>query len=341
MIIQFFKLLTITITHTYYSENCRDFAFIIPADTAQLLRDGKLLAKVVDGRLIILFEADEEGVSLVPIAGKTLRIGLALRNPYFSNFSDLGPDSGALTLLYLNSDTSAALNTEKTILVGNVLSHLLADKARPVLVSLKDSNGLSVRTETITATDSRTSVSYDLTAQQAGSYLISELYPGSSATSTIYHDAELLQHRPFGVIEIKIDNSFYTTTPKPLDPELEIAFEASKDTLKYYVVAKNNTNALFFDKLTIVDVGYNEENRPEVLFDRVSGTALGDDDIPAALLGEIPENILLFKSRDKVSRQETARKKIQLTKNGDVLIRHLPQLAADKVNGDIIIQISK
>jgi hypothetical protein len=341
MKIQFFKLLTIAITHTYYRDNCRDFAFIIPADTAQLLRDGKLLAKVVDGKLIVLFEADEEGVSPVPIAVKTLRIGLALRNPYFSNFSDLGPDAGALTLLYRNSENSAALDTEKTILVGNVFSHLLADKARPVVVSLKDASGLSVRTETITATDSRTSVSYDLTAQRAGSYLISENYPGSSVTSTIYHDAELLQHRPFGVIEIKIDNSFYTTTPKPLAPEFEVAFVACKDTLKYYLVAKNNTNALFFDKLTIEDVGHNEENRPEVEFDRVSGTALGDDDISAELLGEDPENVLLFKSRDKVSRQETPRRKIQLTKNGDVLIRHLPQPTADKVNGYIIIQISK
>jgi hypothetical protein len=42
-----------------------------------------------------------------------------------------------------------------------------------------------------------------------------------------------------------------------------------------------------------------------------------------------------------VPRQEKARKKIQLTLNGDVIIPHLPQPSADKFKSEIIIQISK
>jgi hypothetical protein len=153
-------------------------------------------------------------------------------------------------------------------------------------------------------------------------------------------DPELYGCAPFGVVEVTINEDFYTLTPNPLAPELTIQFAARGDTLKYYLVARNNTSASFFDKVAIADAGFAEEKRPQVLFDRISAASFGSGEIPPALLGEAPGNVLLFRSQGEVLRQETARKKIQLTKNGDVLIKDLPQPAADRINGDIIIQIS-
>jgi hypothetical protein len=51
MITQFKTLFAVTIAHAYYRENCKDVAFIIPTDTAQWLKNGKLLAKELEGAL--------------------------------------------------------------------------------------------------------------------------------------------------------------------------------------------------------------------------------------------------------------------------------------------------
>ena len=51
MTTHFKTLFTVTIAHAYYREQCQDVAFFIPADTSQLLRNGKLLAKESGGKL--------------------------------------------------------------------------------------------------------------------------------------------------------------------------------------------------------------------------------------------------------------------------------------------------
>jgi hypothetical protein len=340
MKIQFFKLLTLTVNHTYYRNNCRDFGFVVPTDTTQLLKNGRMLAKELDGRLIVLFEADETGKPLAPLTGKTLRFALVLRNPYFGNITDIGPNPGAALRLYRNADSPTDLSTDSLRLAGSIFSHQLIHPERPATVTLADPSGVLLHKDDITAKDSRSSVSFDLTGEQAGMYAITETYPADTITNGIYVDPELYGCAPFGVVEVTINEDFYTLTPNPLAPELTIQFAARGDTLKYYLVARNNTSASFFDKVAIADAGFAEEKRPQVLFDRISAASFGSGEIPPALLGEAPGNVLLFRSQGEVLRQETARKKIQLTKNGDVLIKDLPQPAADRINGDIIIQIS-
>ena len=61
-------LCTLAIAHSYYSDGCRDFDFVIPADTTGVFRNGKLIAKVLDGALTVLYEADEGASALAPLA---------------------------------------------------------------------------------------------------------------------------------------------------------------------------------------------------------------------------------------------------------------------------------
>ena len=88
MITQYKRLLSLGIEHPYYSEGCRDFNFIISPDAARLLRRGKCLAKEHDGKLLVLFEANDNGAPLADLSGHRIRIGLKLCNPYFGNFTD-------------------------------------------------------------------------------------------------------------------------------------------------------------------------------------------------------------------------------------------------------------
>ena len=330
MTIQLRILFTVTISHNYYSQGCRDFIFIIPADTAQLLKSGKLIAKVREDKLYVLFEADETDTALFSIPGKTLRIGLKLLNPFFSNFTDLDFDFNSSRPLYKNFSNPDALDAAQAItLVGKVFSHSLADTERPVTVTLKDSKGQVLQTDTITGTNDRLTVSYELTGQVAGTYSVEEFYSENTKTTAYYSDAELQGEGIFGVIEIKIDSTFYTRPP-----EFALSFAAKQETLKYYVVAKNYSKEEF-KKLSVVD------GQSQINFIKVPHDQFTPDDNPYKLLVNSNAQIALFKSQAVVMRQEKALQKIQLQKNGEVLIPHLPQPGVNKANSDMIVQLAK
>jgi hypothetical protein len=240
--------------------------------------------------------------------------------------------------LYRNFTNSGALDAAQAIaLVGQVFSHSLTKTARPVTVMLKDSNGRIWQTDTITAANDRSTVSYDLTGQAAGLYSVEESDSSNTETLNYYSDLELQQQGIFGVIEIAIASDFYSTPP-----EFVIPFAAKQETLKYYLVA-NNYSESDFNQLSVSDAG--ESGRSPIIFTKVLPADFTDNDISPSLLGNGDAKIALFKSQEPVMRQEKARKNIKLQKqnNGgvDELIKHLPQPAADKVNADLVVQLTK
>ncbi len=330
MITQFLSLFTVTVSHTYYSTGCRDFDFVLPADTVKILRDRKLIARVHDGKLYVLFEADETGTARVSASGANIRIGLKLLNSFFTNFTGLGFDINVTTPLYRNSADPAVLGeAEETTLTGRMLSHELTISVRPVTVILKSPAGVVFQTETITTANNRSAVSYDLSGHDAGVYSIEEVYPEDTRTTIYYSDPELQHLGVFGILEVKIGNSFYATAP-----EFEIPFQAKKETLKYYIVTKNYTESEF-NHLSV------EDGEHLVSFDKVPSSSFGAGDISPAMLGGNDVKVVLFKSHTVVARRETARKKIQLKKNGDIILTHLPQPGSDQVDGNVIVRISK
>jgi hypothetical protein len=50
---------------------------------------------------------------------------------------------------------------------------------------------------------------------------------------------------------------------------------------------------------------------------------------------------LLFRSQAPVARRQRGRRKIQLNRNGEVLIEHLPQPGAERATADLIVHLSK
>lgn len=332
MISTFRTLCTLAIAHGYYGNGCRDFDFIVPSDTARLLRNGKLIAKRLDGRLNLLFEADENGAALIPLAKTRLRFGLKLLNPLFNNFTEFaGP-----TPLYRNSVVPESLDPPiGIVMTGHLLSHSISKTIRPVTITINNSTGQLLQTETITAENDRSTISRDLSEQAAGAYSVVESYPAETETVTWYSDADLLQSGVFGVVEIMIDSGFYASPPT-----FTISFNAKQETLKYYVVVSNYT-ANDFDQLSIADTGFAEEGRPRINFTRVPSDAFTSNDIPVGMLAKPGDKVVLFTSQGGVARREKARKNIQLSKNGDILIKHLPQVGQDRASGDVVIHISK
>jgi hypothetical protein len=233
MNIQFLPLFTLQVAHGFYTGPCRDFAVVVPAETAVLLRSGRLLARELDGVLHVMFEANPDKTPRVPAAGATLRLGLQLLNPYFGNFTQLPADFPARRLRYTNqADPQALAREDDFTFVPDVFSHPLGQAERPATVTLRDGSGTALRVDNVTEADGRTELSYDLRGTATGALEVEEIFPGpETLTTALYLDAELRQRDPAVVVEITVDEGFYAAPPA-----FQIQLEPRAEVLTYYVV---------------------------------------------------------------------------------------------------------
>jgi hypothetical protein len=328
----FATVLTVDIQHGFYQGACRDFDFTIPADSQALLRNGKSFARIRDGRLYVLCEMAQPGVPASSLSGRHVQIGLRLRNPAFSNFTDLsGLDID--TPVFRNAADPATLDAAVPHrLAGDQLSHRLAATDRPMMVRLRDSEGIGLFSETLSAEDPRDAFALNLAPYPTGVLLVEEQTGSGISDRLYYHQPEFFEQGVFGIIDLRIDGSFYSTPP-----QFSIPFSARSDVLKYYVVARKYSND-DMDELSVADAG----DGTSIQFNKLVAGSFGSDDIPADLLldADAAAKAVLFKSTGPVARREQARSKIQLKKKNDVLMGNLPSPSASRPNADVIIEIS-
>ncbi|MCE9667742.1 hypothetical protein LY474_07945 [Myxococcus stipitatus] len=340
MSFRFHTLLTVSLTHGYYDGACGDVGFVLPADTVGLLNGGRLLTRVRDGVLHVLYDTDAEGAPLVSVAGRTLRIGLKQLDPNFENITERASPTRRLPC-YRNTGNPSQLDAPRWMVgpVGRVFSHRISEATRPVSFS-HDTAGVMSPEPSTRIDEGLSEVSFDFTPVAPGAFTVSELYGEEGERAVVfdyYLDPELQQEDVLGVLELRIDASFYTAPPA-----FTVDHAARRETLKYYLVAENHTPA-DADLLDVVDAGYTEDGRPRIEFTRVAPADFTADDLPAGLLGGANAQVVLFKSRALVPRRQKARRKLQLvrTSTGDVLLDHLPQPTPDEPHADLIIHVSK
>lgn len=330
---QFRELFRMSVSHTYYEGLCRDFEFLIPSDTVELLKQGKFLTKVIDNILYVLYEVDDLGALLVNATGTPLRIALRTTNPYFSNFTNVAQDYYSKITIYYMADTDLLLSSGSFPLVGRIFSHTITDSARPVTVRFTHFTG-TVYEETITEA-SITTIGLDAGSRPAGIYTVREIFPTITVDTHYYVDSELYQQRAVVLFDFPLEGDLYS------DPNVfEIPFQAKEETLEYYFVVKGYSN----DDITALEVddnGFTEDGRPQLTFTKTLHTAPGYDGLDADLLRSGDETVILFRSGANVPRRVTGRKKIQLIKGTEVLITHLPSPGPEKADAHMIIHLSK
>jgi len=338
MMIRLKPLLSLEVWHDYYGGVCKDVGFVVPQDVARLMKGAGLLVKIIDGVLHVFYRADDAGAPVVSSAGRTVRIGLLVRNPRFVNITE-GFDPASGLLYYRNRVAAGTLDDApaRLALAGHLFSRPLAHTARPVTVTFKDSAGRALHTETVTAQNDRPAVSFDLTGATPGAFTLEEAYPDGSTRTSHYVDPELLREGAFGVVEIDVDPAFYVNAPS-----FRVSFKARRETLRYYVVVKGFSNG-DVDQLTVQDNGFGEAGRPdEVKFEKVLPEQLSaDEKSQTELLGSDGAKVLLFKSVAAVARRERGAKRIQLMRNTEALIEHLPQPGKARGTSNLIIHLSK
>jgi hypothetical protein len=335
MNVQFLPLFTLRVAHGYYTGVCRDFAFIVPPETAARLRSGRLLAREVEGVLHVLYEADDEGDPLVSVAGATLRIGLRLLNPYLGNITQLPAGFPRSRLRYTNAAAPAALAQEAGFtFVADLYSHPLGNAGRPATVTLRDAAGVVLQQDTVTAADGRTAVSYDLRGKPSGPLSVAASFPGpATETAALYLDPELRDAA--AVVEVTVAEAFYGAPPA-----FQVEMEAREEVLSYYVVVDGYT-PVELASLAVSDQGFGEDGRAEVTFQKIDSDDFEDTDLDTTLLAPAGEEVVLFRSAAGLARQERGRRRIQLSKNGDVLVANLPQPGVERAQADLILHLSK
>jgi hypothetical protein len=331
-------LFKIRLNHSYYEDFCRDVEFIPSGDTQRLFRNGKLLSRMQGGVLQVLFEAGEGGVPVSLIDGQILRFAVRASNPAFYSFTQL--DETVDTLHKIRWTLDGATNqfiAESILLSGKNYQHQLTAARRPVTVEVLDASAAVIATQTLAAGTTDSSISFDLRNQAEGIYAVKESYTSSTVDSSLYIDDVLNATDMIGIVEVEILSSYYTSPP-----ELNLSFQTKQDPWKYYIVAKNYSGT-DINQLAIADEGFNIEgdNRTQLQFTKKLSGAFTSDDILPSQLSDNAAEVLLFESNAPVAWREKSRKKIQLKKNGDVLMIHLPNPSIHRPQPEIIIQLSK
>jgi len=329
-------IFSIQIAHDYYPGVCSDFEFRLLNDSSQIARNGRMICRERDGVFYMLAETKDDESLLLPVTGETLRIALLLRNANFSNFTQSVVLPGSFPL-YRNAASPLSLNAPRPVkLNGPFLQHPLSKTERPVTISLFGPDGSLQSSEVLPGPEDSQVYTADMRDFRQGLYLLKEEYAVDSAETDYYLDQELIQMSAFGVIEIKLDEALLNARKT----KFTLNFAAREETLKYYIVGKRYSQSEL-EAITVADAGAGEEGRSPILFNRVNQPAFTKFDISPDILAPAGSSVVLFKSQSLVARNEKPRKKIQLSKSSDIIIKHLPQPGQEQSNSEMIIQISK
>lgn len=331
MNIHFRPLFEVEFTHGYYGGACPDVSFVVPEATPALAA-GRLLVKRRNHRLLVLFEADDAGSPLRNIAGSTLLIGLQVGNPYFANFTEPPVPGGALPL-YANSAVPGVFDPPLAARIAGARQHIVpASPSRPLALRWQ-TGGLTVEERNLLAGED--GAAFVTTLWPQGRYLLREDAGGPPLSSHWLVHRELAAHTLWGALAVTIDASFYGTPPL-----FAIPLSARRERIKYYVVARNY-GAGEFGSLNVLDAGAVEQGRPPVSFEQVARDDFAVDDLPPEVLGDAASRIVLFQSQGELDRRAGGYRKLQLRRNNEVLVQHLPQAGSDRAQARFIVHLAK
>lgn len=331
MSIHFRTLFEVEVEHAYYRGLCSDIDFVVPG-AEQALAAGKLLTRVRDGRLRVLFEADDAGNALRDIHGATLLIGLRVANPYFANFTEAPVASGGL-VLYGNRNAPRSL--DPALAAEFIAPHqriVPGQAARPLTLSWQY-GGSPLVEQTLAA--GQEEALFETRDWPAGRYLLSETAAGPAQLSHWLHSPALAGEQLWGVLALTVDRGFYASPPV-----FRIVLQARSEQLQYYVVARN-FGAAEFGQLQLADAGAGEQGRTALNFDKITADHFTDNDLPASVLGDAGTRIVLFQSQQPVARRAGGYRKLQLRRNAEVLVQHLPQAGSDRAQARFIVHLAK
>lgn len=331
--IRFGPLWTIGVEHAFFAGAADVLDFIVPPSTARALAGARALARVREGRLHVLVEQDEAGAPLAAIAGRRLVFGLRPRAASFALVTTpLGVPPGETPLWHNAADPDALGAPQGVRLSGAQLRIVPDTDERPLTLRLFDA------TDTLHA-----GAALDAGAEAwtlpglypaGSSWRVEEQGAGPATGWTLRVEPELPD--AWGLLELTVDAGHLAA-----GHAFTLTFAASSETLRYYVVA-TRYSAAEFDQVQVVDAGAAAEARPAIAFQRTLPADFEPGHLGPALLDPSgTARIALFEAQTPVARRVRGPTGIELRRNGDVLIGHLPQPGAERPDAQFVVHLTQ
>lgn len=330
--IAFRTLWTLEVRHAFWGGITDALRFVVPPATQQRLAGLHAMARERNGRLHVLMEVDEADAPRAPLTGVNLSFGLV---PSSTSFAGVTADDGIAPGLVRAWDNGADPNTlagpQGLQVTGHRPRLWAEDNARPLAMRLFDAAGTLVMQTELQAADDGWTLPIAL---PRGGWFVEEQGLGPPVRRRLRVDPDL--QGLWGLLDLTVAAGHVAA-----GHTFTLDFAAASDTLRYYVVASHFDEAQFA-QVNVVDAGAVADARPVIEFDRIAAAGFGAGHLGTDLLDPAGDaRIALFQSRAAVARRASGPRGLQLQRNGDVLVGHLPQPGADRHDAQFVVHLSQ
>lgn len=329
--IRFRSLWTVDVRHAFFGDGGEVLEFFVPPTTQRALAGAHAIARVRNGVLNVLIEVDEADQPLSALAGRRFVFGLRPREAVFETVTQPFGIARGETALWVNAATPNALDAPHAVqLSGAQLRIAPKSSVRPLMLRVLDETNVERANGTLQLGQEALSLQG---VWPDGEWRIEE---AGAPAGSLYVEPDLAAMRAWGLLILTVAPAHVVN-----GQAFHIDFAARSDTLRYYVVA-NAYSQNEFDQVNVRDAGFATESRPQIVFDKLLPAVFGVEHLPAALLDPGgAARIACFQAQAPVARRPRGPTRLELHRNGDVLIGNLPQPGAQRPDAQFVVHLGK
>ena len=330
--IRFRSLWTIDVRHAFFGRAAPVLEFIAPPATQRALAGARAMARERDGVLHVLIEVDAAQQPLAPLPGRRFVFGLRPRDAAFDTFTAPFGLARGQTALWANATSALALDPPRAVqLSGSRLRIVPRAAARPLAIRVLDAGGVARATGTLREGEEALSLPG---TWPTGEWLIEE---AGAPAGSLFIEPDLAAQGAWGLLALTVDAAHI-----PNGHAFHLDLAVRSETLRYYVVAGPSFSQNEFDQVNVLDSGFVTEGRPQIVFDKLLPAAFGAQHLQPALLDPSGSaRVACFQAQAPVARRPRGPGRLELHRNGDVLIGNLPQPGAARHDAQFVVHLSK
>ncbi len=334
---RFTPLLSVNIEHGYFGRPAEVLHVQALPATARLLKGWRMLTRPAPGRFELMAEIDEADQRFAPdeaLVGRTLHFGLRVADGQLDTITaPLGIPLGLRPWWRSTAVPGALAGPQALRLSGRHLRVETTFDTRPVTLRMLTEDGVERATQLLN--DGDEGVTWPV-AWPDGLWRAEERAGASVREQAVLVDEALAAAPIWGVLSLTLGAAELAAPPA-----YTLRLDARSDTLRYYVVAQRYSQP-DFDALSVLDTGAAADARPALAFNRVEAAAFGPAHLsPAVLDAAGTARIALFESQAPSTRRERGLRGIELHRNGDVMLSHLPAPGPGRVDAQFVVHLNQ
>ena len=334
---RFVPFLNVRIEHGYFDRPAEVLHLEALPATARLLKGWRMLTRHTPARFELMAEVDEADQRFAPdeaLLGRTLHFVLRTVDAQLDNITaPLGMPPGLRPWWRSTAAPGVLAGPQALRLSGRHLRVETSFSTRPVTLRMLTEDGVERAAQVLK--DGDDGVTWPL-AWPDGLWRAEERAGASVREQAVLVDDALDAARAWGVLSLTLGAAELAAPPT-----YTLRLDARSDTLRYYVVAQRYSQA-DFDALSVLDTGAAADARPALAFARVEAAGFGPAHLSASLLDAAgTARVALFESQAPATRRERGLRGIELHRNGDVMLNHLPAPGPGRADAQFVVHLNQ